>query len=315
MPVYNGERFIQQALDSLLAQDYKHFELIISDNASADRTADICRSYAEEDPRVRYYRREENSGPEANFNRVLEWAEGEYFMWAACDDLWEPSYIRTLLEYLITTPGAVLAFSAFDNIDECGHQVRTYPHLFELPSGDLFTRLQNYMAQEEYLGKANLIYGLMLRSAIQEAAGFKVWGKSLWGVDMLVVFKLLTLGNMVLSPELLFHKRLLSSRVGLLREQVRASLASTALRRVLYLRSVVSEVHSEYQQLRGYFAGYASIISTLDSLDFRHKMLLKARLWKKSNQLYLRRIKSTFVSPAIQWIRRRDKCQRCDRGV
>jgi glycosyltransferase involved in cell wall biosynthesis len=286
MPVYNGERFIQQAVDSLLAQDYKYFELIISDNASADRTADICKSYAAKDARVRYYHNEENSGPVANFNRVLECAGGEYFMWAACDDLWEPTYISTLLQSLMMTRSGVLAFPAFDNVDEHSQQIRTYPRLFELPSEDILRRLQNYITQKEWLGKANLIYGLMRRTAVQEAGGFKIWGRNLWGVDMLVVFKLLTLGNLVLSPDLLFHKRLLSSQTGSSQEPVRASLASTTLRRVLYLRSTISQLRSIYQQWRGYFAGYAHIISLADGLSATEKMRLRAALNRRARQIY-----------------------------
>ena len=175
MPVCNGEQFIQQALDSLLAQDYRHFELIISDNASTDRTANICQSYAAKYAQVRYYRNEENCGPVANFNRVLEYATGEYFMWAACDDVWEPTYICTMLKSLASVKGSVLAFSAFDNIDEHGNQTRTYPELLNLLSQDPYTGLLNYMTQEEYLGKANLTYGLMRKETIEKAGGFKLW--------------------------------------------------------------------------------------------------------------------------------------------
>src|SRR3989338_2146588 len=171
MPVYNGEKYIRQALDSLTAQDYEEFELIISDNASTDETRAICQEYLEKDKRLRYYRNCNNEGAISNFNRVLGMARGDYFMWAAADDLWEPSYISTLLSKLISAPGTVLAFSAFNSIDEHGEEVRTYPHLFELSSGRLFQRLFHYMRQEEYLGKANLIYGLMRRSVIQEAGG------------------------------------------------------------------------------------------------------------------------------------------------
>jgi glycosyltransferase involved in cell wall biosynthesis len=288
MPVYNGEQFIQQALDSLLVQDYRHFELIISDNASTDRTADICESYAAKDTRVRYYRNEENSGPMANFNRVLDFAGGEYFMWAACDDLWEPTYISTLLQSLMMTRSGVLAFSAFDNINEHGRQIRTYPRLFELPSEDLFTRLQNYITQEEFLGKANPIYGLTRRTAVQEAGGLKIWGENLWGSDMLVVFKLLTLGNLVLSHDLLFHKRLILPQASSSQEPVRASLVSTALRRVLYIRSTISLLHSIYQQWHGYFSGYAHIISLADTLSAGEKMRLRAVLRRRARQVYWR---------------------------
>jgi glycosyltransferase involved in cell wall biosynthesis len=281
MPVYNGEQFIQQALDSLLAQDYSHFELVISDNASTDRTADICESYAAKDTRVRYYRNEENRGPVANFNRVLEYAGGEYFMWTACDDLWEPTYISTLLQSLMLTRSCVLAFSAFDNIDKHGYQTRTYPQLFKLPSEDLFTRLHNYMTQEEWLGKANVIYGLMRRTASQEAGSLKIWGGNLWGSDMLVVFKLLTLGNLVLSPDLLFHKRLLSSQTGSSQEPVGASLASVALKKISRISSTIWQFHSIYRQWHGYFAGYAHIIRLADTLSAGEKKRLRAQLRRR----------------------------------
>ena len=76
MPVYNGAKFIEAALDSLLAQTFEGFELIISDNASTDRTEVICRSYAARDNRIRYYRQEKNQGAIWNFNHVFEvWEE------------------------------------------------------------------------------------------------------------------------------------------------------------------------------------------------------------------------------------------------
>ena len=60
MPVYNGEKFIREAIDSLLAQTFSDFELIISDNCSTDKTQEICKEYASKDPRVKYLRQIEN---------------------------------------------------------------------------------------------------------------------------------------------------------------------------------------------------------------------------------------------------------------
>ncbi len=94
MPVYNGELFIRSALESLLAQTYTDFELIISDNASTDDTATICRDYASKDARIRYVRQAENRGAAANFQFVLDEAVGEYFMWAAADDCWSPDWLK-----------------------------------------------------------------------------------------------------------------------------------------------------------------------------------------------------------------------------
>ena len=87
MPVYNGQRFIRATLDSLLAQTFADFELIICDNASTDATEQICREYAERDARVRYHRNDRNLGPAPNYNRCFELSRGELFKWSAADDL------------------------------------------------------------------------------------------------------------------------------------------------------------------------------------------------------------------------------------
>src|SRR5437879_5289624 len=110
MPVYNGEARLATALDSLLAQDYRDFELIISDNASTDATGSICHDYARADGRIRYYRHPQNMGAAHNFQRVLQLARGQYFMWAAYDDLWDPDFLTRCLAVLETDPSAVLAY-------------------------------------------------------------------------------------------------------------------------------------------------------------------------------------------------------------
>ena len=94
MPVYNGEKSIREALDSLLAQTFTDFELIISDNASTDATESICREYAARDSRINYVRQKENIGGCANFQFVLDKAHGRYFMWAAADDVRSTDFIK-----------------------------------------------------------------------------------------------------------------------------------------------------------------------------------------------------------------------------
>lgn len=86
VPVFNGDAYLHLALNSLLTQTFSDFEIIISDNASTDRTESICRKYAAEDRRIRYVRQTANMGVTANFKFVLQEAKGEYFMWAAADD-------------------------------------------------------------------------------------------------------------------------------------------------------------------------------------------------------------------------------------
>jgi glycosyltransferase involved in cell wall biosynthesis len=110
MPLYNAERYLERALEALLAQTFTDFELIISDNASTDSTWEICNTYAARDKRIKLYRNETNQGARKNFTRVLDLAQGIYFMWASYDDLWENNFLEACVKALEHQPDAVLSF-------------------------------------------------------------------------------------------------------------------------------------------------------------------------------------------------------------
>jgi len=165
MPVYNGTKFIREALDSLLAQTFTDFELIISDNASTDDTEAICRKYAAEDQRIRYVRQPENMGLWANFKYVLDESVAEYFMWAAADDVWDEDWIATLLP--IVTVDKSIAFGTVKTIDANGNPTQ-HPangHDFTYKGSTFIRRLQ-YLAEPVLLGKANTIYGIYYKHLI-----------------------------------------------------------------------------------------------------------------------------------------------------
>jgi glycosyltransferase involved in cell wall biosynthesis len=124
LPVYNRERYVAETLDSLLAQTFKDFELIISDNASTDKTGDICREYASKDGRIRYYRNDKNMGLSWNFNRVFALSVGKYFKWAASDDICAPDYLLRCVEILDRNPACVLCFPQTVIIDGFGNEIR-----------------------------------------------------------------------------------------------------------------------------------------------------------------------------------------------
>lgn len=127
VPVYNGQTYIGQALDSLLEQDYGDFEVIISDNASTDATSDICRDYAQRDSRIRYYRNERNLGAAVNYSATVRKAKGEYFKWLAHDDMCAPSYLRVCVQALEESSSqVVLAYPRTLLIDEAGECVREH---------------------------------------------------------------------------------------------------------------------------------------------------------------------------------------------
>jgi glycosyltransferase involved in cell wall biosynthesis len=120
VPVYNGERFLRQTVESLLAQTFGDFELVISDNASSDGTQAVARELAASDARVVYHRHARNLGMAGNYNFLARRAESPYFKWANCDDLCEPSFVERCLDALDRDPGAVLAYPRARFIDESG---------------------------------------------------------------------------------------------------------------------------------------------------------------------------------------------------
>lgn len=124
--MYNGENYLKDALDSLLAQTFEDFELIISDNGSTDGTAEIGRAYAAGEPRIRYYRNERNLGAAWNFNRVVELADGEYFKWAAHDDICGPTFLEQCVKVLDWDASVVLCYPKAQVIDERGEFVADY---------------------------------------------------------------------------------------------------------------------------------------------------------------------------------------------
>lgn len=126
LPVHNGENFVADALDSILAQHYRDFEIVICDNASTDGTADICRNYASRDARIEYHRNEHDIGPCLNFNRTLDLARGEFFKWAAHDDLLDPEFIGKCVAVLDAEPETILVHSLTRIIDDEGKELAIY---------------------------------------------------------------------------------------------------------------------------------------------------------------------------------------------
>lgn len=120
LPVYNGEKYVVEALDSLLAQTYEDFEIVISDNASTDRTVEICRDFEARDPRIRYCRNEWNLGAAANFNRSFELSKAPLFHGSSHDDLYAPGFLEANVDALKGDPDAVLSYAAVRVVGDHG---------------------------------------------------------------------------------------------------------------------------------------------------------------------------------------------------
>lgn len=201
MPVFNGENYIGPAIRSILGQTYQDFELLICDNASHDGTEDICRSYAEKDRRIRYYRNDENLGAAKNFNRTVELADGEYFKWAAHDDMLAPAYLEKCLEVLEKDSSIILAFPKTILVDHLGDPVSKYEvNMKNISSEKAPTRFRDLILINHW---GIEIFGLF-RKSVLESTGLI---ESFPGSDRTVMAELALKGRFYEIPEYLFYSR------------------------------------------------------------------------------------------------------------
>jgi glycosyltransferase involved in cell wall biosynthesis len=169
VPVYNGERFLAQCLDSLLAQTYRDFALVISDNASTDRTQAICERYARADPRVQYRRNPVNIGLYGNFNRVLGLVRTPYVKLASADDFWAPEMLADAMEQMERDASLVLCHPRAVLVSEDGGELRRYDkplHVLEDDPAMRFKRVLNELAL------VNQLMGVMRIDAVRSMAPF-----------------------------------------------------------------------------------------------------------------------------------------------
>jgi glycosyltransferase involved in cell wall biosynthesis len=198
VPVFNGEKLLAQALNSLLNQDYNNLEIIISDNGSTDTTSNICKEFVNKDTRIQYFRSEENFGLSWNFNRVQELSNGKYFMWAAYDDLREPSFVRACVEKMEECPEAVLCQAHTATFIEGRNEKLCVANLdsFESVTG-LMERYRETLKRFP----ATAIYGLYRSSAMRKTRMFE----KVIATDIAFIQELSIYGNFVQVPEVLFH--------------------------------------------------------------------------------------------------------------
>ncbi|MEA2093023.1 MAG: glycosyltransferase family 2 protein, partial [Pseudomonadota bacterium] len=209
LPVYNGDNFLEEALESVLAQTFRDFELVISDNTSTDRTESICRAFAERDPRVKYYRNERNTGAAPNFNRVFELSDNEYFKWIAHDDVHDPGFLEQCIQILDRDPSVVLAYTRAISIDWEGTRMREWGSHPELGSGKPHVRFRASLlppTDPVPLPIFGVIRSAILRKTPLQA-GFA-------GCDRALLSELCLYGRFHEVPEALFLQREHKERAG-----------------------------------------------------------------------------------------------------
>ena len=203
LPVYNGERYIRCAINSILKQTFDDFELIISDNASEDRTAAICKGYEERDKRIHYHRFETNQGAARNFTAVFEMARGEYFKWAAYDDICLPRFLERCVDAMDSaSQSVVVVVPRIEIVDESGkpRTIPVPPESSDLAQARAHERLAKLFRTVHW---APAQYGLVRRDVLKKTRLLEPFVES----DYVLLAELALLGEIVEVPEILLQLR------------------------------------------------------------------------------------------------------------
>jgi glycosyltransferase involved in cell wall biosynthesis len=203
LPVYNGGRFLEQAVDSILAQTFTDFELVVGDNGSTDDTEAICRRYAAQDARVRYKRSPRNLGASYNYNLVTALSRGKYIRHAAHDDVLAPTNIERCVAVLEADPGIVLAYPQMSRIDEEGRVIDTFRGSLILDSDDPVERWRRF---HQLIGVGSMcdpVFGLFRGDALKSTPVLR----TLISADMILLGDMALRGRIAEIPEVLFFER------------------------------------------------------------------------------------------------------------
>lgn len=201
LPVFNGEEFLAPVLESVLAQTYGDFELVISDNASTDGTPDIVRHYAERDPRIRYFRQSTNIGIGNNWSFVAKHARGKFLKWVSANDEYPPNAVQDCVEVLEQDESVVLCYGRTQFIDMTGRRLDLYAGDFELTSDD---PLERYGVIRGRLHLSTPIQsGIVRLDAVRRCGYMRNYRDS----DRVLIFGLALAGKFVLLPQTLFYRR------------------------------------------------------------------------------------------------------------
>jgi glycosyltransferase involved in cell wall biosynthesis len=238
LPVYNGEKYIEESLEALLGQSFTDFELIISDNASTDSTGEICRRYEDQDSRVRYFRQSRNIGLSPNHNFVAERARGELFKWASNDDLYARDLLERCIDALDKYPDIVLAHCWTAKVDESGTVTQALSYLPNTVSPRAPERFRSLL----FANGGDDDYGV-IRTAVLRRTPLQ---GSYHHADRTIMAELALHGRFYQIPDWLYFRREHANQAERAYPTVRRRCVNMDPRRADPLRHPVARLYAEY---------------------------------------------------------------------
>jgi glycosyltransferase involved in cell wall biosynthesis len=201
MPVYNGAQTVGAAIDSLIAQTFADWELVVGDNASTDATPQIVRDYAARDRRVRLLRHPANIGAPGNYSAVAREARGAYFKWASANDWCAPTLLERCVAALDEQPDAVLAYARTRLHEGSLDVAQDYDDGLDLRDERPSARFLKLL---ERMRLNNVMNGVIRTTALRKTRLLEPYFSS----DCVMLGQLCLLGKFVEIPEYLFYRRM-----------------------------------------------------------------------------------------------------------
>ncbi|KAB2640280.1 MAG: glycosyltransferase family 2 protein [Verrucomicrobia bacterium] len=199
VPVYNAQHLLERCLKNLCAEDLD-YRIVISDNASTDKTEEIARAFVHSDSRVRYIRHESNMGAGNNFLFLLNSADTELFAWRAYDDLSSPGYFRSLTQALRENPQSNLAVGGLHYEVTQGQPLPIQPVPDVLPV-ELARRRKVLLK----IAEVTWFYGVFRRGALRKRfVDAQAAYSYVWSLDPLVILPFLLEGSVVTDSSVTF---------------------------------------------------------------------------------------------------------------
>lgn len=204
--LHNRAMYLPEALDSLLAQSYPHFRLVLVDDGSSDATESIARACERRDPRVRYVRFDERRGMIAAWRSAFELATAngeDYFAWGSDHDRWHPRWLETLVGELERHPDVVVAYPLTQRMDESGLPLPKVPRQFETVGVTDLAERWKMFSRSDAVAAGDMVYGVMRPEAMRRAGVFR----DVLCPDRLLLAELTLQGQIRQVPEVLWYRR------------------------------------------------------------------------------------------------------------
>jgi len=284
MPAYNSERTIASAIDSLLAQSFKDFELIVSDNASSDSTLEIVQRFAAADPRIQLVRQAQNIGANANYTYVARCARGKYFKWASSSDWYDSTFLERCIEFLELNNDAVLAYPRTRVFQNIPSKYLEYDSDIDVCEENPEDRLMHVIRK---IRLNNVMNGLIRTEYLRKTRYIERYPSA----DVVLVGNLALLGKLKLLPEPLYYRRMES-------ETSTSLMSPEAIERHHYPNPTIRSLFPSWKLYIGWMR--ISLSATINMKQRKRVMVIVTRMayWNWKDLINDIRMALRFVFPS-----------------